>query len=562
MRSGLLKACLLCSVALSGCRGGAEDDAGTGSGKPQPEIRQASSEAKPEGENHAVAAGTRPDMPYLAEDFTLVVVLHPLRIMKSAAVASLLTDESLSKLADNVFETFAKDFGVDLRRTEEIVVLLGPTKDHRLFGEVTLKKSKDPKKREVVAVRQACQGFILRFSEPVDEQKFVRASYKMDSGTTAGKGTHEGKTYYQPPSPEMLNIHFPDPKTIVCSTGEAVMKKMLSSRAANPRLAQRLQAAGAAHDAILIGMLAPMKRGIWGVLADLADAGPSGAVSGGVARGTETVMYNLEAVTLTVQLSGDLLLTLAMDAASPESAAKIEEPARDCLGAVNEAFNTTRGKPDGQMRLGAVDAGAELPKGVAIAASVEKRECRVLVRVRAAPASLIQLGDAVMRALRTSSGQGRTRTDRAEAVVRAIKGRASDYPPVKREQLIGRWREEADRLGRANLALNADGSGSWTCGELDSRFRYEPQAIDFSPEAVARPEWSFGGDPLVFEPAARIPLTLLNRDAEYDPQAALFVRLLEPDRMVVVFRHPQKAAGELAPASRLLWWPLILQRVR
>lgn len=129
------------------------------------------------------------------------------------------------------------------------------------------------------------------------------------------------------------------------------------------------------------------------------------------------------------------------------------------------------------------------------------------------------------------------------------------------KRFFGRWQQESQEADkRVELVLRPDGSGSWTVGNEETAFTYDPQRIDLSPEPVDITEEAADGPQLrAYLPDARISVTFVkDGEAEYRSKPALFVKFVDADHIEVMAKGPHE---ELLPAWRLVTPPIILRRL-
>lgn len=251
--------------------------------------------ASPEGKQDEPPPRKKLDVAFAADSFNSAVVIHPQRLLKSKAVAPLPLDKLLGPAAD---------LGLDPRKVEQAVLYIDPFPG----GNVLF-----------------FPGAVLRFSEPVNAKEIIQ---KLFPG--AKEASSNGKAYSTVPGifPNFLTaVYQPDDRTVVAAP-EEMFKKMLGAKPEKGPLIDRLRQVDLDNDLVAVFAVEPVR-----VMARLGmkDLGPR------LPEEFADVMKlpdNLEAVTLSLNLSGDPFLKLDLevrDAAAAESVASLASLGKQLL---------------------------------------------------------------------------------------------------------------------------------------------------------------------------------------------------------------------------------------
>jgi len=275
------------------------------------------------------------DVSFIPEDCFAIAIVHPKRIVDSALGKELLED-----VTEEMFADMSENSGVDFRKVEEMSALT-------ISRELTDERNESP----------ADEGFIYRFAEPIAEKEFLSKMFRYIDFADE-QATHEGQEYYRgyydfrPPAlseqeeeePQDTEksadyaVHFPDERTVVFSSSEATLKKMLSASDAKSDLVERLRRLDADNDLIIIASTEGAGD-MFDVLVEELDR-----VLPPVMIGLLRVPDLGSTATLTVDLRGDPVAELILEANDAESAAELKKLAENLLAVGKSFFNDGREK--------------------------------------------------------------------------------------------------------------------------------------------------------------------------------------------------------------------------
>lgn len=277
------------------------------------EVAGQSGPQKPGGSTPPVGGGTSPqpgtpstggaraavDLTYVSPNFHAAVVVNAQKLLKSPLLKSLPFDQ---------IDADPIKMGVDPRKIEQVLILFEITPTAEALFSISA---------------------VVRYAEPMKIQEFV---------TTVLMGKEaklQDKIYYKleglPNGPHAILI--PDPRTLVI-TQESLLPQMLILRAAKSPLAEQLATLDVSHDiaaALVLDEGAKSTPGpsLRGFLTELAKSGPVDLPP--ELAELKKLPERLQAVTLTVDLSGDPLLKLDVALDTPESAKPLVELANSQL---------------------------------------------------------------------------------------------------------------------------------------------------------------------------------------------------------------------------------------
>jgi Leucine-rich repeat (LRR) protein len=238
------------------------------------------------------------DVSYVAGDFNAALVLHPRRLLKAKALADIDQDKVFGALKVLDLEL------LDLRRIEQLVVLAGPG------GE-----GSNP---FLVAA-------VVRFAEPTDGMKLVKKFFAKGGQDLS----YKGKSYYKGPAAEraplMNAAHAPDDRTLLLAM-EPTLKKMLDASDVKSPLVDALGRADLDNDLLgVFAMVEPVRQQL-GAMAKPA----KGDIPPPLA-GAADLPDQVKTATLAINLSGDTLLKLDLEAVNDKSAAALHKLAENAL---------------------------------------------------------------------------------------------------------------------------------------------------------------------------------------------------------------------------------------
>jgi hypothetical protein len=271
---------------------------------------EAGNGGNPNGDNkEEVAAKKQLDLSYIAADFNAAVVIHPGRILERPFVAKLLEDKSIAGALDPI--------GFDPRILEQLIVVVDPFPG----GNVA-----------------AMHGWIARSTGPWAETEFI----KRFSGVQTKKVTFEGKEYLRSTNTTYAKtsdcLCLADERTLLGGP-EPVLKKMLSAHKAKSPLLDRLPKVDFDHDLVAAFVMeqaerkdsnGPTVRQAFGEILK-QNKGPLSANF----EGADKIAEELAAATLTIDLGGDKLLSIDLEATDDKSAEAL-------LGLANSGFDVLK----------------------------------------------------------------------------------------------------------------------------------------------------------------------------------------------------------------------------
>jgi len=236
-------------------------------------------------ENSSADAGAL-DLHFVAADFAIGAVVRG-RALKSPVIAPLLTEE--------MFTAVAKDYGINLRKVNHVLLLVEMSPDTRI---------------------PPSPAAVIRFNEATDGKAFLGKLLKDGKESTA-----EGKSYLASQSQQWFGTavagHVADNRTVVIAP-EPTLKKMLASKGDGP-LAKQLSRLDPSADASAAFVMEPVKKIVGELLTKgKQDIPPEFAEAA-------TLHERLKGGTLTLSLSGDTLIKVNLDATNEESGAVIEK---------------------------------------------------------------------------------------------------------------------------------------------------------------------------------------------------------------------------------------------
>jgi hypothetical protein len=247
----------------------------------------------PDGDNKEVAAKKQLDLSYIAADFNAAVILHPERILERPFIAKLIEDKMLAD--------FIKETGADPRKIERAIVLIDPMPG----GNVAF-----------------LPAFIVQFAEPVDGAALVAKALEG-----AEKTTFEGKEYYRGKNRTAAKLRdcacVADDRTILAGP-EPTLQKMLIAKDAQSPLRDRLPKVDLKHDLVVAFVmdqaerkdktLPTVRQALGEILKQNKDTIPPNF------EGVDKLGEQLAAVTLALDLGGDDLLSIELEATDDKAA--------------------------------------------------------------------------------------------------------------------------------------------------------------------------------------------------------------------------------------------------
>jgi hypothetical protein len=312
--------------------------------------------AAPPVENRAVvrkvAPGEAPDVRYLPDDAFAAVVFNARRAFQSPALAALPYDEILAGSLEA--------WNFDPRDVEQWCLFFTPAVE----GEPLL--------------TPYSPAAVMRFIHPVDGRKLIatRGDFR--------EATFGDTTYYLQTSAQPIAFYIPDDRTIVFAAEKQLLKMLAAKHSANP----------------LAGRLANLDRNC--DLQVLLNAEALTPALGGIAQyagqqsSTAIVPYvnalrDMSIVTLTADLSGELVLTATVEARNPDAAARLHKLAKESRPLVQAGYSMFRGALIQAWRGEASQAVLDVTDAMMAKATVEYGETSLRLEI-ARPQRLDDLG--------------------------------------------------------------------------------------------------------------------------------------------------------------------------
>ncbi|NQT37042.1 MAG: DUF1559 domain-containing protein [Planctomycetes bacterium] len=339
MRSTVSAALAAILIGLTGCGSSPDDEGGSGGGGGGGGFSRLSSEV---------------DLTYLCDDFAMAIVVNPRQIARSSLLATLPQDELL--------EEMIKDMQFDPRD----------------IGRLTVFVADGSKSREAA---RASTGVIFQFGKSVDAEEVLR---KM-LGDDVTEGTFEGKDYLRRGNSEIsaeyrsevpvMTGYLADDRTIVFAE-ETRLKRMLSVKRAAGPLADRLRDVEPSKDVTMVVCLDSLRGAIK-------------EASGEISRGMPPFLAPLlkapdlvETATLTLDLSGNTLVEIVLEAQDAKSAEELEPILSTGLGFVRKFYPDARAEIIENAGPVVTEEMLELADDVVKGISVEKKGDRVVVQLK------------------------------------------------------------------------------------------------------------------------------------------------------------------------------------
>jgi hypothetical protein len=345
--------------------------------RPAPSLAEApentsSSEKEPAAKNAL-------DLAYIPGDFTAAVIVHPQRLLKSSLLAGLPKEELLAQATALL--------GIDPRKVERVVLLIEPFPG----GNVAF-----------------FPAGIVRFNEDVDGKQVL---------TQALHGAREqktkDKTYLQSTSPEYAMAKSPvcgyvaDSRTVLVAP-EPTLQKMLAATGAKSPLLDRLGGVDLDKDVVGLFVLdegegrrnGPTVRQ---ALGEIAKQGKDGLPP--PLAGATTLPDRLLSATVALNLTGDTLLQVDLEAKDAESATAVHDLAKAGLDFVKQLYPEFRKNFAGQLPPDAGQPILAVFDDVAAGLSTSKNERRVLLTLKT-PQGLDKLPGALMAAFQKPPPRG------------------------------------------------------------------------------------------------------------------------------------------------------------
>jgi hypothetical protein len=292
------------------------------------------------------------DLSYVAADFNAAVIVHPRRILERREFAKLLEDES--------FTNFVKEAGADPRKIEQVVILIEPT----LKSEVPV-----------------MPAFIVRFAESVDGAALV-----MKALQNAEKASFEGKEYYRGKKGMLANekgcAYVADERTLLTAP-ETTLKKMLTAKDARSPLRDRLPKLDLAHDVIGIFVMEQTERKDGGPTVRKALGEILAQAKGNPAfEGADKLAEQIAAVTLSLDMDGDTLLSLDVEATDETAATSMHGLANNGLNLVKAFVPVAKKGLTGNLPPDAVEPVSKLVDQLVAGTSLAKDGSHVVLTIK------------------------------------------------------------------------------------------------------------------------------------------------------------------------------------
>ncbi|MEQ8786866.1 MAG: hypothetical protein RIC55_11230 [Pirellulaceae bacterium] len=294
-------------------------------------VRGSAFEAPPDAEEVGGAAATGSVLaPFVPEDCFLALVVRPKRITQC-----LYFERLTQEVAEQAFVSLSRNLRFDPRKSESFTMILAP--------HVPLAKERDP--APFAEPTPPCDvGYIVRFVEPRPDREHLGKMFR-DYEFAGGRVIHAEQPYYrgyreQRPVPIEIErsadyaVHFPDDRTIVFSSSEPMLKRMLSAREVKARLVDGLRRLDAEYD---LALIATTEQEHLAQTAKAIESRASPAMNG-LLRASKLG----DAATLIVDLRLDPVARLQIEARDLEGATELKELLDDALAATRSWFPEQR----------------------------------------------------------------------------------------------------------------------------------------------------------------------------------------------------------------------------
>jgi hypothetical protein len=262
-------------------------------------------EAAGKSEGSSQPAKKTLDLSYIAADFNTAAIVHPSRLLNSP----LLADWSKEPMVAGMI----KDTGIDPRKIDQLILLGDPMPG----GNVAL-----------------MPAGIVRWSEDVDSKDLL--SRQLNGVETA---EFQGKQYYRGKK-ELAKVpvagYVPEPRTLVVAD-KLTLEKMLAARDAKSPLLDRLAKVDLDHDLIFVFLLdqvptsepKPTVRQVAHEVLKKAEKD---------LPGVEKLADQVKAITVSLDLAGDTLLRIEVEATDAASATAVHDLVQKSIGMANQAY--------------------------------------------------------------------------------------------------------------------------------------------------------------------------------------------------------------------------------
>jgi len=405
-------------VGVYGCGGRADKGDGKEGGQPPGSTKKAT-----DGGATTAVAG-KLDLSYISENFAMAIVLHPHKALNTPLAKDFPQDE--------LFVDMIEQTGVDPRDIDEVVLLVElAQRDRPMWGETTppgpppvdeptvegLEGPDGPEGKagtnsgttvmgDIPAQDEPSFhgdpgfdarpvppepvfGAVFRFVTPIDQAPILKSMFHGERA----EAMHEGKPYYKHPRFPVPCAFFPDDKTMVTAEEEILLAMMTATDVSSP-LIEQLKKTDIGHDAVAVVVTAPVADMITTIL---AEERPPEIVDEAVG----TVLDTVEAATLTADLQGDTLLTVAISAKDAPAAAKLDEFVRNWFEKGKQTYPGARDELAADMPAGLGDTLAKLADETINAVNIDKKGNDVVIRVKM-PERLADLPQALKPMIRES----------------------------------------------------------------------------------------------------------------------------------------------------------------
>jgi hypothetical protein len=285
------------------------------------------------------------DLSYIAADFNAAVIVHGKRIAKSPLLAEVPQEKLLADLI--------KATGVDPREVERAVILLEPTPG----GNVLF-----------------LPAGIIRFAGPVDGKAILAKALKASEEATV-----DDKRYSRSKTEKMAKVpmagYIADDRTLLIAP-EPTLKKMLTARDAKSPLLDHLRKIDLDSDVIATLAMEPIRPMVGEFLKQSKDQVPPSLA------GVLTLHERLKFATVSVNLDGDRLVQIVLEAVDEESATILNNVVMQGRNMANLMYPDLRKQFTGQLPPNLVEPVTGVTDQLLDGLSVSRNGTQVIVTLK------------------------------------------------------------------------------------------------------------------------------------------------------------------------------------
>jgi hypothetical protein len=180
---------------------------------------------------------------------------------------------------------------------------------------------------------------------------------------------HNGKQYYK--NVDNPSFYFPDEKTLVVAT-TSVLPSMMSSRDVDSPLVQQLKTTDVAYDVVLVSVTEPFQEQMKKVL-------EAGGLPPPLDDVAVTLLFNAEAMVVSVDITGDLLCRIKLLGQDDVGARNLDAFVRAWFESGRQMFADTKGGMAAEMPFDLGDPLVELGEQIIPRIRIEKQGLEIRV---------------------------------------------------------------------------------------------------------------------------------------------------------------------------------------